>query len=457
MSLVVDHPAEGPDFRVLAGQPAPAEVEYYFLLGRYIDTATLARASALAAQWGVHPHDVLIANGWLAADGYYRALAESCGTSFKPVLAPTETVPPGGTTPRQCLACGLLKERARSRHYVLAPERLRPNAVRAMLAQLAPYDFTLATPRAVREAVSHHFAPALAQAAVEGLAIRRPEQSARTRDGAVATRCSDRRRREPPRRPPAGADRHHPRGHAATRRAVRAGDRLACRGRLRAPARGREPRAVARRAACQMRRFPPTPSSCRSIARHTCCPRSFRRCRGSIGRPPSSTSSWSSRRWTKRPSPQRRALNLPGNVEIVVVPDCAPRTKPKALNYALPLARGEFLVIYDAEDRPERDQLRRAFDAFRSGPPNLATVQARLNIYNAGASWLTRQFTLEYSALFDGLLPRSTGSGCQSLSAAHPTISAWRRCDGSWRGTRSTLRRMRTSARGSRGVAIAAR
>jgi len=99
------------------------------------------------------------------------------------------------------------------------------------------------------------------------------------------------------------------------------------------------------------------------------------------------------------------ALNLPGNVEIVVVPDLGPRTKPKALNYALPLARGEFLVIYDAEDRPGRDQLRRAFEAFHLGPPNLATVQARLNIYNAGASWLTRQFALEYSALFDGLLP----------------------------------------------------
>ena len=98
-------------------------------------------------------------------------------------------------------------------------------------------------------------------------------------------------------------------------------------------------------------------------------------------------------------------LALPGNVEIVVVPDFGPRTKPKALNYALPLARGEYLVIYDAEDRPERDQLRRAFDAFSSGPPNLATVQARLNIYNPEASWLTRQFTLEYSALFDGLLP----------------------------------------------------
>ncbi len=100
-----------------------------------------------------------------------------------------------------------------------------------------------------------------------------------------------------------------------------------------------------------------------------------------------------------------QALDLPGNVEIVVVPDAEPRTKPKALNYALPLARGEFLVIYDAEDRPERDQLRRAFDAFRQGPPNLATVQARLNIDNDDGSWLTRQFTLEYSALFDGILP----------------------------------------------------
>lgn len=100
-----------------------------------------------------------------------------------------------------------------------------------------------------------------------------------------------------------------------------------------------------------------------------------------------------------------QALDLAGNVEIVVVPDLAPQTKPKALNYALPLARGEYLVIYDAEDRPERDQLRKAHAAFRAGPPTLACVQARLNLYNAGDGWLTRQFALEYSALFDGLLP----------------------------------------------------
>jgi len=100
-----------------------------------------------------------------------------------------------------------------------------------------------------------------------------------------------------------------------------------------------------------------------------------------------------------------RGLTLPGNVEIVVVPDLHPRTKPKALNYALPLARGEYLVIYDAEDRPERDQLRKALAAFQEGPPNLACLQAKLNLYNASDNWLTRQFTIEYDALFEGLLP----------------------------------------------------
>ena len=71
----------------------------------------------------------------------------------------------------------------------------------------------------------------------------------------------------------------------------------------------------------------------------------------------------------------------------------------------LPLARGEYLVIFDAEDRTDRDQLRRAYTAFRRGSPNLACVQAALNIYNARDTWLTRQFTLEYCALFDALLP----------------------------------------------------
>jgi cellulose synthase/poly-beta-1,6-N-acetylglucosamine synthase-like glycosyltransferase len=99
------------------------------------------------------------------------------------------------------------------------------------------------------------------------------------------------------------------------------------------------------------------------------------------------------------------AMELPGNVRIVVVPDRLPRTKPKALNFALALVEADLVAVYDAEDEPEPDQLRKAVEAFRSGPANLACVQARLNVRNRDAGFLARQFCLEYSAQFDGLLP----------------------------------------------------
>jgi glycosyltransferase XagB len=98
-------------------------------------------------------------------------------------------------------------------------------------------------------------------------------------------------------------------------------------------------------------------------------------------------------------------IALPGHVSIIVVPDGQPRTKPKALNYALQMARGELVAIYDAEDAPEPDQLRKAVAAFQASGPETACLQARLNIHNRNASWLARQFTLEYCALFDALLP----------------------------------------------------
>jgi cellulose synthase/poly-beta-1,6-N-acetylglucosamine synthase-like glycosyltransferase len=99
------------------------------------------------------------------------------------------------------------------------------------------------------------------------------------------------------------------------------------------------------------------------------------------------------------------ALGLPSHFRAIVVPDKAPQTKPKALNYALQFANGDFIVVYDAEDRPEPDQLRRALAAFANGPADLGCVQAQLNIYNPNSTWFSRQFTIEYSALFDALLP----------------------------------------------------
>ncbi|MGN6148761.1 MAG: glycosyltransferase family 2 protein [Rhizomicrobium sp.] len=90
---------------------------------------------------------------------------------------------------------------------------------------------------------------------------------------------------------------------------------------------------------------------------------------------------------------------------VIRVPPGTPRTKPRACNYAMPFVLGEFTVIFDAEDRPELDQLRKAVAAFRAAPENVACLQARLNFYNANENWLTRMFALDYALWFDYLLP----------------------------------------------------
>lgn len=108
-------------------------------------------------------------------------------------------------------------------------------------------------------------------------------------------------------------------------------------------------------------------------------------------------------------------MTLPPQFDILKVPPLAPRTKPKACNYALHFARGEFVVIYDAEDVPDSDQLRKAANIFAISSSRLAVLQARLNYYNPLENWLTRQFTLEYSMWFDWLLP-----GLQALGLPIP-------------------------------------
>lgn len=93
------------------------------------------------------------------------------------------------------------------------------------------------------------------------------------------------------------------------------------------------------------------------------------------------------------------------HVEIIRVPPSLPRTKPKALTYALSGARGTFVAVYDAEDRPHPQQLREAHAAFRDQPVEVACLQAPLIISNARSSWLSACFALEYSGLFRCMLP----------------------------------------------------
>jgi glycosyltransferase XagB len=96
---------------------------------------------------------------------------------------------------------------------------------------------------------------------------------------------------------------------------------------------------------------------------------------------------------------------LDATFEIIRVPYSEPRTKPKACNYALRLARGKYLTIYDAEDQPEPNQLKRAVLAIRRRGKKTACIQAHLNYYNADENWRMRLFTLEYSVWFDIFLP----------------------------------------------------
>jgi cellulose synthase/poly-beta-1,6-N-acetylglucosamine synthase-like glycosyltransferase len=93
------------------------------------------------------------------------------------------------------------------------------------------------------------------------------------------------------------------------------------------------------------------------------------------------------------------------HVQVLIASATAPQTKPKALNCALPFARGSFTAVFDAEDRPDPGQLRAALDAFRSHGADVACAQASLCIHNIADSWLTRMFAAEYAGQFDVFLP----------------------------------------------------
>lgn len=98
-------------------------------------------------------------------------------------------------------------------------------------------------------------------------------------------------------------------------------------------------------------------------------------------------------------------MELPSHFSIVIVPAGQPRTKPRACNFGLLQATGDYIVIYDAEDIPDPRQLKKAVLTFAHHGPDLACVQAKLNYYNANQNLLTRWFTAEYSLWFDLVLP----------------------------------------------------
>jgi cellulose synthase/poly-beta-1,6-N-acetylglucosamine synthase-like glycosyltransferase len=99
------------------------------------------------------------------------------------------------------------------------------------------------------------------------------------------------------------------------------------------------------------------------------------------------------------------AASPPAYVTVVLVPALGPRTKPKAVNYGLCISRGEIVTIFDAEDRPEPLQLRRAAVAFSRADERVVCLQARLAYFNAPQNLITRWFQVEYDGWFRFLLP----------------------------------------------------
>jgi cellulose synthase/poly-beta-1,6-N-acetylglucosamine synthase-like glycosyltransferase len=98
-------------------------------------------------------------------------------------------------------------------------------------------------------------------------------------------------------------------------------------------------------------------------------------------------------------------IDMPSWIRAVVVPDGKPRTKPRAMNYALDFCEGDIIGIFDAEDAPDPDQITVVARRFAHLPREVACLQGILDYYNPQQNWLARCFTIEYAAWFRMILP----------------------------------------------------
>jgi glycosyltransferase XagB len=99
-----------------------------------------------------------------------------------------------------------------------------------------------------------------------------------------------------------------------------------------------------------------------------------------------------------------RSIDLASHFEIILVPFSEPKTKPKALNYGLKSAKGEYIVVFDAEDHPHPQQLKQVVTKFANSTSKTICIQAKLNYYNRHENQLTKLFSIEYSLLYDYIL-----------------------------------------------------
>lgn len=84
---------------------------------------------------------------------------------------------------------------------------------------------------------------------------------------------------------------------------------------------------------------------------------------------------------------------------ILKAPNGFPRTKGRALNYAMNFVKSEYLCVFDAEDLPQESQLIFANYLFKNGNKNLAIIQAELEYYNR-INYISEGMYIEYKQIF---------------------------------------------------------
>lgn len=100
---------------------------------------------------------------------------------------------------------------------------------------------------------------------------------------------------------------------------------------------------------------------------------------------------------------ERLAARRPDRLKVVVDSSC-PKSKPKALNTALPHCAGTITGVFDAEDDVHPDLLQRVDQCFQATDADI--VQAGVQLMNFQSSWLTVHNVLEYYFWFRSRLHR---------------------------------------------------
>lgn len=378
------------------GGPGDRPVEIAFLARHGVSGPVLDEAARLASATGVSGDDALVRAGLIDEGRYYRALADELERPFlREGFALDPAAPSGDTAVIEIARLG----RDEPARYVIAPTRARLSWLLSA-GRPVPADFAVTTPTALRDAVFAVRGPAIADEAANGLVRAAPHLSIRggpnraqiAAGGAILAIC--------------GVVGTQAWPLAATMVFVLSSAAFLAMVTLRLTAAQYRAPITAPSGPRWDDRDLPTYTVLVALHRESGVLPQLLAALAALDFPaPKLDIKLILETGDEETSEALARLPLPPFVEVIVAPPGEPRTKPRALNVALPLARGEFLVVYDAEDRPDPGQLRDAVATFARLGDRVACLQGRLVIDNTRDSWLTRLFTVEYAALFDVINP----------------------------------------------------